>query len=703
MRFVRIDKQTGSGAPTQNRYAYLLPLSTVEYFPEVAPDGVRLLGDIVTSVGSWAIPVYLTSSSQEFSYETLGNADEESYLVKFTGTHPGTELEALSFAQNMVGEHFLILIPNCDKNQPWKVLGEYTNPLIFTSSHRAGRNGSVFTFNFEQAIPSEYIYFSYDGVVVLPEGDPTPDPDDPGHGFDPTKWARRNAENIDGDNVLPWRIALDIYSKKQVDDRIAALLPDRVLTIGAVTATANKAYLALPVEGKNEVTIDGTSYARNVAQTFPFTPVATHLKVVIIEAKPDAQVFHLVEGEEGPQAKEPTYTGLFVARLIISPEGVIVEQGESGVKNISEDGWRVVPFVDTETFIEIGENPASKFEFTSDSTSDVSFCGIIVTEGKNNWQGKTYWLKNSGTASIDLQNYDVPVPANKKLFTFENIAPTLSLKPKGWAIAVVKGNMLTVVAMGSGDIDLTPYATNARVDAVQAEVDAETVNRAAADLLKMDKPLAPNNTPYRVILADGTTKLLSEIVPSGAYIPKGSVANFAALPTTGNLEGHVYNLLDTGDNYVWVLNLNNTGNPGWDKLSGTVDLTNYYTKSESDTKNTSQDNAIADLYIGQAKITTTISITTNTLSTTSNLKQNGRNVLIANGVKAINITCEITSEATFQAIYHKLGSANVTFVAGAGATLVQIDGTAVMTGVAGFQTASLHRDGNTFYLQISNR
>ncbi|WP_052248522.1 hypothetical protein [Chryseobacterium taiwanense] len=64
---------------------------------------------------------------------------------------------------------------------------------------------------------------------------------------------------------------------------------------------------------------------------------------------------------------------------------------------------------------------------------------------------------------------------------------------------------------------------------------------------------------------------------SAVYRPKGSVSNFASLPSSGNTEGDVWNLLDTGANYVWVINLNNTGVSGWDKLSETVDLTNYMT------------------------------------------------------------------------------------------------------------------------------
>ncbi len=69
---------------------------------------------------------------------------------------------------------------------------------------------------------------------------------------------------------------------------------------------------------------------------------------------------------------------------------------------------------------------------------------------------------------------------------------------------------------------------------------------------------------------------------SAVYRPKGSVVDFASLPITGNTEGDVWNLLDTGSNYVWTLNLNDTSVPGWDKLSETIDLTAYYTQAQID-------------------------------------------------------------------------------------------------------------------------
>ncbi|PQA94489.1 hypothetical protein B0A69_08465 [Chryseobacterium shigense] len=62
---------------------------------------------------------------------------------------------------------------------------------------------------------------------------------------------------------------------------------------------------------------------------------------------------------------------------------------------------------------------------------------------------------------------------------------------------------------------------------------------------------------------------------SRTYHVMGSVANFGTLPTTGQTVGDVWNLLDTGENYVWVDNLNNTYIPGWDKLSGMVDVSGF--------------------------------------------------------------------------------------------------------------------------------
>jgi hypothetical protein len=107
------------------------------------------------------------------------------------------------------------------------------------------------------------------------------------------------------------------------------------------------------------------------------------------------------------------------------------------------------------------------------------------------------------------------------------------------------------------------------------------------------------------------------------------------------------------------------------------------------------------LSINNIIIATTSNITTNTTDS-SGYEQNGRNVMISNGNTTINLTCEITSSSSFVASYTKLGTSSITFVAGVSASIVQVDGTLVLDGIAG-STACLTRTNNTYYLQISNR
>jgi len=105
---------------------------------------------------------------------------------------------------------------------------------------------------------------------------------------------------------------------------------------------------------------------------------------------------------------------------------------------------------------------------------------------------------------------------------------------------------------------------------------------------------------------------------------------------------------------------------------------------------------LKDLSVSKIKITTSVSITTSTLDA-SNYSQNGKTVIIDNGVNAINIT--INSEIS--ASYLKKGTGAITFVQGSGRTLVQVDNTNVMDGAVG-STASVTSDGTTDYLRISN-
>ncbi len=70
-------------------------------------------------------------------------------------------------------------------------------------------------------------------------------------------------------------------------------------------------------------------------------------------------------------------------------------------------------------------------------------------------------------------------------------------------------------------------------------------------------------------LKDNTyTKTEIDGIVASVYKYKGSVADYASLPTEDLVIGDVYNTEETGDNYAW------TGTE-WDKLAGVVDLSEY--------------------------------------------------------------------------------------------------------------------------------
>lgn len=67
---------------------------------------------------------------------------------------------------------------------------------------------------------------------------------------------------------------------------------------------------------------------------------------------------------------------------------------------------------------------------------------------------------------------------------------------------------------------------------------------------------------------------------SSVYKFKGSVTNYAALPTANKTVGDVYNLEDTGANYAWVGGSSGEKGDGWDNLGMSVDLSPYVKSNE---------------------------------------------------------------------------------------------------------------------------
>lgn len=111
------------------------------------------------------------------------------------------------------------------------------------------------------------------------------------------------------------------------------------------------------------------------------------------------------------------------------------------------------------------------------------------------------------------------------------------------------------------------YRTSANQDTIDNQIKSDITNLQST---KADK--ATTLAGYGI--TDAYTKTEVDAKVSSVYRFRGSVATYANLPTTGQVVGDVWNVEDTGANYAW-------SGTEWDKLSETVDLTPYLTKTEA--------------------------------------------------------------------------------------------------------------------------
>lgn len=114
------------------------------------------------------------------------------------------------------------------------------------------------------------------------------------------------------------------------------------------------------------------------------------------------------------------------------------------------------------------------------------------------------------------------------------------------------------------------YVDNSENNAQIATEKANIATSKANECLE-----SANASANSAISANNSAEQAEEALKSitGVYRVKGSVATYNNLPSVGQKVGDVYNVLDSGANYVWTDN-------GWDKLSETVDLSNYALKTE---------------------------------------------------------------------------------------------------------------------------
>lgn len=212
-------------------------------------------------------------------------------------------------------------------------------------------------------------------------------------------------------------------------------------------------------------------------------------------------------------------------------------------------------------------------------------------------------VKVNGTAqTITDKAVDITVPTAVSQLTNDSGFITLSQVPDGAAASSTTPLMDGVASAGTetafarGDhrhpsdtskqdviSDLATIRSGAEAGATAYQKpstgipDTDLSSAVQASLGKADTAI--QSTDLTNALGDyATTAAMQTAINTAvasAYIYKGSVANYAALPTSGQTTGWVYNVEDTGMNYAW-------NGSAWDALGMTLNIETLQT-SEIDT------------------------------------------------------------------------------------------------------------------------
>lgn len=113
---------------------------------------------------------------------------------------------------------------------------------------------------------------------------------------------------------------------------------------------------------------------------------------------------------------------------------------------------------------------------------------------------------------------------------------------------------------------------NVNADWNATEGDALILNKPTIPTVDVTKSYVDTQLATKANASNVYTKAEVDSKVSSVYRVKGSVASYANLPTVDVTIGDVYNVNDTGANYVAT-----STTPTWDKLSETVDLSGYAT------------------------------------------------------------------------------------------------------------------------------
>lgn len=276
-------------------------------------------------------------------------------------------------------------------------------------------------------------------------------------------------------------------------------------------------------------------------------------------------------GENGNVESNPKWSNVGSIQGPAGPQGPVGPKGEQG-----EPGPTGEPGADGAPGIQGPKgDPGQKGE-KGDPGSDASVTkqnveAVLTGDITSHNHDSRYISKSNASAYTPTADYH---PATKKYVddTVAAVDVTEQISGKADTTYVNAELAKKVDAVTGKQLSTNDYTTAEKNKlagiATGAQVNVKSDwNATSGDAQILNKP---------TIITESQVDTKINTAVASVYRVKGSVANYAALPTANVVIGDVYNLEDTGANYVAT-----STTPTWDKLSETVDLSSYLTKTDA--------------------------------------------------------------------------------------------------------------------------
>lgn len=376
------------------------------------------------------------------------------------------------------------------------------------------------------------------------------------------KWEKVPLDDVEGLRGILNKKA-DLVNGVVPEEQLPfSVVTSEVIALGAVSVNS-KINLAVHSSGANKVRVKGRMIIRSFPNQWDFTAfVGSGIKVIRGYAVKSEDDFFISEGDELPTYTEPQIpeNALEIFKITISVNGIVIdESSQYGSKMKADDQWTNA-YLDIEEgdYLSIENQPSSFNLVISPAIMNPKLFGVMtvrVFSDDNNfsWDGKEFLLyaerdvlltsqESNPVAAlpfVDDTNYIAKAGTYTRLKLRDNKVVVL---PGGGANFPEGGNIADVLVKtvdgevwsdrltnAESEID-TEIVNRAQADnnlriELQNNINAEALARAAADALKLDKPL---NDGSWVITKAGSTITFTSASSFGQNISNADLTNVSA-------------------------------------------------------------------------------------------------------------------------------------------------------------------------------